>query len=124
MQIHPIPITDAKYKYIKATSQSEGDLHLSDSANWCVSKAQIKYIRIVTSSTDWDLYILQNDNGYAVNDATIPRMKIGDAINGNATIFVDLPYEDEDGTNEVHLYWVSDSGVDTADIYIQGFALT
>ena len=111
------------YKYVKATGQSEGDLHLSDVTYWAVSKALIKYIRVITASTDWDLYILQNDNGYAVNDATMPMVKIGDAISGNANLWLDLPYEDEDASGEVHLYWISNSGVDTATIIIQGFEL-
>lgn len=111
------------YKYIKATGQAEGDLHLSDGTNWAVSKALIKTIRIVTSSTDWDLYILQNDNGHAADDAAIPEMQLIDAASGNANIMLDLPFEDEDGSNEVHIYWISNSGVDTADIYILGYEL-
>ncbi len=46
------------YISIKAISQSEGDIHLSDVSNWGVSKALIKMIRVITLSTDWDLYIL------------------------------------------------------------------
>ena len=112
------------YKSITALAQSEGDLHLSDGATWAVSKALIKYIRIVTSSTNWDLYILQNDNSYATNDATIPAMKIGDNVVGNATLWLDLPYEDEDASGEVHLYWLDNSGSNTADIYIQAIELS
>ena len=113
------------YKYIAATGQASAtDLHLSDGTNWNVNKAQIKYIRIVTASTDWDLYILQNDNGYAVNDATIPMMKIADSISGNANLWVDLPYEDEDASGEVHLYFLDNGGANTASIYIKAFALT
>ena len=111
------------YKYIKATAQAEGDLHLSDGTYWAISKALIKYIRVVTASTDWDMYIIQNDNGYAADDADIPMVKIADEISGNANLWLDLPYEDEDASDEVHLYWVSDSGVDTATIIIQGFEL-
>ena len=82
------------YISVKATSQSEGDIHLSDVSNWGISKALIKMIRVITSSTDWDLYILQNDNGYAVDDANIPKMQIMGAGSGNATIHLDMPYED------------------------------
>jgi len=111
------------YKYIKATGQPEGDLHLSDGTNWAISKALIKYIRVVTASTNWSMWILQNDNGYAANDAVIPRMKIADGVIGNANLWLDLPYQDEDASNEVHLYWTSASGVDTADIYNIGYEL-
>jgi len=111
------------YKYIKVTAQAEGDLHLSDGTYWAISKSLIKYIRVVTDSTAWDLYILQNDNGYVANDATIPRMKIGDNVIGNATLWLDLPYEDEDASEEVHLYWVDNSGTNTATFIIQAIEL-
>lgn len=108
--------------FIKATAQSEGDLHLS-SADWGMSKAMISTIRIETASTDWDLYLLQNDNGYSADDANIPRMKLMDSGTGNANIFVNSPYEDEDGSDEVHLYYLDNSGANTADIYIIGSSL-
>lgn len=111
------------YISIKATSQSEGDIHLSDVSNWGVSKALIKMIRVITSSTDWDLYILQNDNGYAVDDANIPKMQIMESGSGNATIRLDLPYEDEDDTYEVHLYFADNSGSNTADVYTIGYEM-
>lgn len=113
------------YKFISATGQASAtNLHLSDGTNWNVNKALIKYIRIVTSSTDWDLYILQNDNGYAANDAAIPMMKIADSISGNANIWLDLPYQDEDASGEVHLYFLDNGGANTASIYIKAFALS
>lgn len=111
-----------KYIYIKALTQSEGDLHLS-ATTWNTSKALISVIKVVTSSTDWDLYILQNDNGFTVDDANIPKMQIMANGNGNAEIFVNLPYEDEDNTKEVHLYYLDNSGANTADFYIIGYQL-
>ena len=109
--------------FIKATSLSEGDIHLSDNINWGVSKALIKIIRVITSSTDWDLYILQNDNGHEANDANVPEMQIMESGNGDANIYLDLPYEDEDVSNEVHLHYVDKSGLNTADIYIFGYEM-
>lgn len=111
------------YLYIKATTQSEGDLNLSDGTNWGASKAYISTVRIVTSATDWDLYLLQNDNGYSTNDATIPRLMIANEIEGNANLKVDVPYEDEDDSDEVHLYYLDNSGANTADIYVIGYSL-
>ena len=110
------------YVSLKATTQSEGDLHLSN-ASWGVSKALINSIRVVTSSTNWDLYILQNDNGFAVDDAAIPKYMVARGINGNANLKIDLPYEDEDASSEVHLYYLDNSGANTADIYIIGTEL-
>ena len=111
------------YKFIKATSQSEGDLHLSDGTNWNVDKAHISKIKVVTSSTDWDLYLLQNDNGYATDDANIPMTQLMGNGNGNLEITVNEDYEDEDATGEVHLYYLDNSGSNTADIYIEGYEL-
>ena len=111
------------YKTIKATAQTEGDLHLSDGSTWAISKALIKYIHVVTSSTDWDMFILQNDNGYSTDDANVPKMKIAGNIVGNATLWLDLPYEDEDASDEVHLYYLDNSGSNTADIYIKALEL-
>ena len=111
------------YIFIKATNQPEGDLHLTDASNWGVSKALIKRIRVVTSSIDWDMYILQNDNGYIVDDANIPKMHIMIGGNEDADIHLDLPYEDEDSSNEVHLYYVDNGGSNTADIYIMGYEM-
>ncbi len=109
-----------KLVYIKATGQSEGDLHLSDGTNWDVSKALIKEIVLETSSTDWDLYLLQNDNGYATDDATIPKRKLVANANGNKHLVLDICYEDEDDSGEVHLYYLDNSGSNTATIIILG----
>jgi hypothetical protein len=112
------------YVFIKATGQSEGDIHLSDGTNWNVDKALIKEIEIETSSTDWDLYLLQNDNTWAVDDANLPARLLNESGNGDETIYVDQPYEDEDATGEVHLYWVDNSGSNTANIIITGYELS
>jgi len=111
------------YHYIKVTGQAEGDLHLSDDTNWAVSKVLIKYVRVITNSSNWDLYILQNDNGFVADDATIPKMKIANGIIGNANLWLDLPYQDEDASNEVHLYYLDNSGANTATIIIKATEL-
>lgn len=108
------------YIFLKATTQSEGDLHLSDGTNWNTSKAIIKHIRVYTSSTDWELWILQNDNGYATDDANIQKRLIATNRSGDAYLDIEMLYEDEDATNEVHLYYNDTSGTNTADIIIQG----
>lgn len=102
---------------IKSLAETEGDINLV----WDTSKANIKTIRIFTSSTDWDLYLLQNDNGFVADDANVPKMKLGSNISGDGDLVIDLAYEDEDGSKEVHLYWLDNSGANTADIYITGY---
>lgn len=111
------------HKYIKAATQSEGDLHLSDATYWGVSKALIHMIRIVTTSGDWDLYLLQNDNGYSADDANIPKLCIGKTVCSNANLMLNIPYEDEDDSDEVHLYWIDNEGTATVDIYVLGYEL-
>jgi len=114
---------DMTYIYVNALAQAEGDLHLSDVTNWNENKARILNIRLITASTNWELWLLQNDNGYAADDAAIPMTQLMANGNGNLTIDLNQAYEDEDATNEVHLYWASASGVDTADIYVEGVTL-
>lgn len=110
-----------KYIFIKATTQNEDtDIHLSDATNWAVSKALIKSIRVETSATDWDLYLLQNDNGHATDDANIPEIQIMEAGNGNEVIFLDHAYDDEDDSSEVHIYFHDDAASNTFDIYVVG----
>lgn len=113
-----------EYKFIKATGQSEGDLHLSDGTNWNTSNALIKKIRIETASTDWDAWLLQNDNGYSTDDANIPAMQIMDAGSGDLDIDLDHAYEDEDTSSEVHLYLIDNSGTATFDVYVIGYGLS
>jgi len=105
---------------IIATGQSEGDLHLSDGTYWNVSKAIIKEIKVVTSSTDWDFYILQNDNGFATDDARVIKRQLVDGASGDQHLLLDLYYEDEDASAEVHLYYLDNAGTDTAGITILG----
>jgi hypothetical protein len=109
--------------FIKATAQAEGDIHLLDATNWNVSKAMITQIRVVTTSNDWDLWILQNDNGFVTNDANIPAHQLMNRGRQEETIEFDYNYEDEDATNEVHLYAVDNGGTATFDFYIKGVEL-
>ncbi len=88
-----------------------------------IGNALIQCIRVITAATDWDLYLLQNDNGYAADDANIPALKIADNLSGNANLMLNVPYEDEDASNEVHLYYVDNAGTNTADLYVLGFEL-
>lgn len=111
------------YIVVKVLGLPEGDVHISDATNWGVSKALIKEITIRTNSTRWNLWILQNDNGYAANDAAIPAMQLMAFGRGEESITVDLPYEDEDATDEVHLYFQDVTGSNAFDIAIEGYEL-
>lgn len=109
---------EEEYIYIKATSQSEGNLDLSDGTNWNTSKSIIRSIRLDTSSTDWDLVLYPDDDFDELG--TFPSQTLVKGASGNKTILLDLSYSDEDGTDEVHLKYTDNSGTNTADIYIIG----
>ncbi len=111
------------YISLISLSNSEGDIHLSNGLTWATSLSLFKNIKVVTDSTDWDLYLLQNDNGYSTDDADIPAKML--MVNGNLAeeISIDYSYKDEDLSDEVHLYWIDNSGVNTADFYITGIEL-
>lgn len=110
------------YIIVQGTNLS-GDIHLQDGTNWGIDKSIVKTVIVETASTDWDLYILQNDNGFSTNDANVPAMQLMASGNGNVTIQRDFPYEDEDATDEVHLYFVDNAASNTVDITIIGYAL-
>lgn len=100
-----------------------GDVHLTDGTNWGQSKSLIKTIIVETSSVDWDLHILQNNNGISLNDANIPAMQLMSSGNGDETIQRDFPYEDEDAIEQVHLHFVDNAASNTASITVIGYAL-
>jgi len=112
------------YIQLLKLTQSEGDLHFADAGGWGTSKALIKNIKVVTDSTDWDLYILQNSNGFVTDDALIPAKLVMSGGNGTEAISMDYTYEDEDNSATLHLYWVDNADIDTADFYITGIELT
>lgn len=107
------------HKSITASSQSAGDIHIATDT----SKLMITTIKVETASTNWDMYILQNDNGYSANDAAFPAYRIMGCGNGNLDINLNHAYKDEDDTNEVHLYIQDNIGGNTFDIYIGAFEL-
>jgi len=111
-------MTKPKLIYVKDTGLS-GNIDLSDATNWNVSKSIIKEIIVKTDATDWDLYIIQKDN-YPTDDAVIPIRELVLGASGDRDLVLDLYYEDEDNSKEVHLYFVDNGGSETADIYILG----
>jgi len=123
-----------KMIWIKATGKKEGYVNLKDNTNWAVSKSCIKLIRVMTLSTKWDLFLLQNDSGandsttttitevvdVPIDTADFPAMQIMQDGNGDKNIYLDKLYRDEDDTNEVHFLLVDNDGYNNFDIYIEG----
>ena len=107
-----------EYVNVQGSSLAEGDRNISGSANWSTSKLIVKEIRIWTTSTDWDLWLLQNDNGLSTDDATVPAIQVMGSGSGDETIFVDRPYEDEDASNEIHLNFDDTVGSTTFDVSV------
>ena len=109
------------YVHIASSPRTEGDISLSNVTDWNVDKAIIKMVRVETTSNNWDLYLLQNGNGYAADDAEIPALRLMKKGRGSEDIIIDLAYEDEDATQSVHLYFIDNAGSATATFYIAGF---
>lgn len=109
------------YVHLASPLQPEGDIHLSDATDWNVDKAVIKMVRVETSSNNWDLYLLQNGNGFLTDDAEIPALRLMRKGKGNEDIIIDLAYEDEDASQSVHLWFRDNSGSNGANFYIAGF---
>ena len=99
-----------EYINIQGTCLDGVDKNLAGPAQWNTSKMIVKEIRVWTTSTDWDLWLLQNDNGYSTDDGVVPAIQLMDAGNGNEAIFVDRPYEDEDSSNSINLYFLDNAG--------------
>lgn len=112
-------------KLISDTGWASGsDIHLSG-ASWDTDKALIYELKLETSSTDWGLWLLQNDNGYAADDADIPARPIITNAKGDKSIYISIPYEDEDASQEIHLYWVDNNAATTLNkIIITGIKLS
>lgn len=91
------------------------DYHILDATTWAVSKARILAMILETSSTDWDFFLLQNDNGFAANDAIVKRRQVVSNGNGNMDLHLDMPFEDEDSTSEVHFYYRDNAGSNKLD---------
>lgn len=109
------------YVHLVSAASAEGDIHLSNATDWNVDKAVIKMVRVETVSSNWDLYILQNGNGFAANNAAIPALQLMRKGKGVEDIIIDLAYEDEDASQSVHLYFIDNTGSATAVFYIAGF---
>jgi len=107
-----------EYIYLQSYSQAEGDIHMSGSAEWDTSKMIIKEVRVWTTSTNWDLWLVQNDDGLVADTAEIPAIQLMGAGNGDETISVNRPYEDEDTTNEIHLNFDDTVGSATFDVSV------
>jgi len=112
----------SKAKLIRLVDDNSGagfnestNYHISDGTNWNTSKSIIKEMILETDSADWDFWILQNDNGYAADDATVKKRKIVSNANSDQHLVLDLYYEDEDASGEFHFYYVDNAGADTLD---------
>ena len=110
-----------KYLYIKATTQSEGNLNLLDATNWNTDKSQILFIKVETSSTSWDLDLYPDDDFDEAG--TFPSMKLVNDRDGDYTVYMNMPYYDTDASKEVHLKYTDNDAANTADIYIWGVQL-
>lgn len=99
---------------LSAVTQAEGNLSLAGFRN----KVLIKWIRIKTLATDWNLTLFKK-NTFLVADA----FQVVNGKNGDYDIYLDYPYSDEDGISQLHINFTDVMGVNTYDIEVRGFAL-
>lgn len=109
-----------QYIYIKAVSQSEGNLNLSDGTNWNTTTSVIKGIMVETNSANWNL-TLYPDSDFD-SEGIFPPITLVSGASGDKILMLDLPYKDTDDTTptEVHINYTDVIGTDTANIYIWG----
>lgn len=103
--------------WINESGQSEGNLTLSDATNWAAQYSFISSIKVVTSSTDWDMWLCETS---AFNTALITSRQIAANRNGDFDITVMREYNSD--SNNVYLKYTDNSGSNTADILIVGEA--
>jgi len=103
-------------KYITPQTLIHGSLvTISDSTNWAINEAIIKTINVATSSTDWNLFIFC-DTDYS--SGMFGSIRIGSNMSGYQTIFLDLPYIDNEGSNSVHFYF-NDNALSSATAIVE-----
>lgn len=101
--------------WINATSQSEGNLTLSDSTNWGCRYAFISSIKVVTASTDWDMWLCETS---AFNTSLITSRQI--AANRNGNFDIDIQREYNSDSTSVYLVYTDNAGSNTSNILIIG----
>lgn len=92
------------------TAVAEGNNSLTGLAD----KYLIKYIKITTTSTQWDMTIYTSDD-YATGE-----LKIVEDRDGDYMIYLDLPWQDADSSSEFHYNFTSASGSETHNITFYG----
>jgi len=104
----------------RATMIDVSDTSVAEGNNSVVigyDKANLKWLKIATTSTDWTLTI------YSSDDYASEPMEIVTNRSGDFNVYLDMPYEDDDATGELHYNFTSASGSETHDIQILGEAL-
>jgi len=104
-----------KNVWINVSGQAPGNLTLNDGTNWDVSYSYITAIHVLTSSTDWDLWLCE-DNSFDTGAIETHRLVSGRS--GDMDISVAREYNP--GDTNVYLKYTDNSGSNNADIYILG----
>lgn len=100
--------------WINVTNQSEGNLELSGD-DWDTAYSYISSIKVKTSSTDWDMWLCEDDT---YTKTLISTRQIAANRSGDFDITVAREYNP--GQDKVYLIYTDNSGTNTADIYIVG----
>jgi hypothetical protein len=103
--------------WISVDTQSEGNLTLADATNWATQYSYISRIKVVTFSTNWDMWLCETSDFDA---GLITTRQIATQRNGSFDIEVACEYNSD--SNNVYLTYTDNSGSNTADILVVGEA--
>jgi hypothetical protein len=109
-------------KTLEALGQVAGNLTLID-ANWAISKAHLKNLRIIItsgSSTDYDFAIFEKNTFAEAYKITGDALK---GLSGDAKFDLDRLWKNADGLNEVYVQIVDNDGSGAPEFYIELRAL-
>lgn len=104
--------------WLKDKSLTDNTLaNLSDATTWNVDKSIIKFVRIVTSATDWDLTIYcDSDESSGMFDS----FNLIQNASGDKDLVLDFPVIDNDTSQQVHVKFIDNNASNGATISIYG----
>jgi len=104
--------------WISSSSESPGNLTLSDSINWGAQYVFIGSINVETSSTNWDLWICET-SAFDISAITSKRI----VRKGLRNTLVDVSLEVNSDSNNLYLIYADNaSGSNVASFYVTGEA--
>jgi len=105
-------------RHISPTSLTRGTpTAVTDSTNWGINESVIKMIKIETDSEDWGLIISCD---ITLSGGMFDYIYAAIHTSGNQSLYLDLPYIDNDDGDAVNLYFYDYNDADNATVEIFG----